>query len=148
MNFQEYGKPIDILLIEDNPGDIRLTMEAFKEGKFYNNLYVAKDGEDAIHFLRRKGKYSNVPKPDLILLDLNLPKKDGRQVLKEIKSDHELKRIPVIILTISKTEQDILQTNDLHANCYINKPVDVEEFITIIRSIENFWISIVKLPEH
>ncbi len=145
---QEYPKPIDILLVEDNPGDIRLTVEAFKEGKCCNNLHVVKDGEAVMQFLRRQNPYADAPKPDLILLDLNLPKRDGRSVLQEIKTDQDLKRIPVVILTTSKAEEDILRTYDLHANCYITKPVDIEEFITITRSIENFWLSIVKLPDH
>jgi len=147
MQQQEYGKPIDILLVEDNPGDIRLTIEAFKEGKCTNNLHVVKDGEAAMHFLRKMDRYSDAPRPDLILLDLNLPKRDGRSILEEIKTDPDLKRIPVVILTTSKAEEDILRTYDLHANCYITKPVDIEEFITITRSIENFWLSIVKLPD-
>ena len=147
MQREEYPKPIDILLVEDNPGDIRLTVEAFKEGKCCNNLHVVKDGEAVMHFLRKQNMYADVPRPDLILLDLNLPKRDGRSVLQEIKADPELKRIPVVILTTSKAEEDILRTYDLHANCYITKPVDIEEFITITRSIENFWLSIVKLPD-
>jgi two-component system, chemotaxis family, response regulator Rcp1 len=147
MQHQEYGKPIDILLVEDNPGDIRLTLEAFKEGKCTNNLHVVKDGEAAMQFLRKQDRYSDAPRPDLILLDLNLPKRDGRSILQEIKTDSDLKRIPVVILTTSKAEEDILRTYNLHANCYITKPVDIEEFITITRSIENFWLSIVKLPD-
>jgi chemotaxis family two-component system response regulator Rcp1 len=139
-------KPIDILLIEDNPADVRLTLEAFKEGKVNNTLHVVGNGEDAIAFLKQEGKYSNAPRPDIILLDLNLPKKDGREVLEEIKNETSLKRIPVIILTTSKAEEDILKTYNLHANCYINKPVDVDEFITIAKSIENYWLAIVKLP--
>ena len=139
-------KPIDILLIEDNPADVRLTLEAFKEGKVNNTLHVVGNGEDAIAFLKQEGKYNNAPRPDIILLDLNLPKKDGREVLEEIKSEPLLKRIPVIILTTSKAEEDILRTYNLHANCYINKPVDVDEFITIAKSIENYWLAIVKLP--
>jgi chemotaxis family two-component system response regulator Rcp1 len=147
MQRQEYPKPIDILLVEDNPGDIRLTVEAFKEGKCCNTLHVVKDGEEVMHFLRKQDRYADAPRPDLILLDLNLPKRDGRSVLQEIKTDPELKRIPIVILTTSKAEEDILRTYDLHANCYITKPVDIEEFITITRSIENFWLSIVKLPD-
>lgn len=141
------AKPINILLVEDNPGDVRLTKEGFKEGKVYNNLYVAEDGEEAMLFLRQEDPYLNVPRPDIILLDLNLPKKDGREVLEEIKGDPDLRRIPVIILTTSKAEEDILKTYDLHANCYITKPVNLEDFISITKSIENFWLSIVKLPE-
>jgi len=141
------AKPINILLVEDNPGDVRLTKEGFKEGKVYNNLYVAEDGEEAMTFLRQEDPYLDVPRPDIILLDLNLPKKDGREVLEEIKGDPDLRRIPVIILTTSKAEEDILKTYDLHANCYITKPVNLEDFISITKSIENFWLSIVKLPE-
>ena len=147
MSFQDCGKAIDILLVEDNPGDIRLTLEAFKEGKVFNNLHVVQDGEEAMDFLRRTGKHTDVPRPDLILLDLNLPKMDGRAVLAEVKNDPDLRRIPVVVLTTSKAEEDILRTYDLHANCYITKPVEFEEFIHIVRSIENFWLSIVKLPQ-
>jgi two-component system, chemotaxis family, response regulator Rcp1 len=147
MSYREYTKPIDILLVEDNPGDVRLTQEAFKEGKVVNNLHVVQDGEQALDFLRRKGKFAETPRPDLILLDLNLPKIDGRAVLAEIKTDPELRRIPVVILTTSKAEEDILRTYDLHANCYITKPVELDEFIAIAHSIENFWLSIVKLPQ-
>jgi chemotaxis family two-component system response regulator Rcp1 len=139
-------KPIDILLVEDNPADVRLTLEAFKEGKVNNTLHVVGNGEDAIAFLKQEGKYSDAPRPDIILLDLNLPKKDGREVLEEIKTAPLLKRIPVIILTTSKAEEDILRTYNLHANCYINKPVDVDEFINIAKSIENYWLTVVKLP--
>ena len=139
-------KPIDILLVEDNPADVRLTIEAFKEGKVNNKLHVIENGEDAILFLKQEGQYSDAPRPDLILLDLNLPKKDGREVLEDIKNEPELKRIPVVILTTSKAEEDILRTYNLHANCYIHKPVDLNEFISVARSIENFWLTIVKLP--
>jgi two-component system, chemotaxis family, response regulator Rcp1 len=147
MQRPEYTKPIDILLVEDNPGDIRLTLEAFKEGKCTNHIHVVKDGEEAMQFLRKQDRHADSPRPDLILLDLNLPKRDGRSILQEIKTDPDLKRIPVVILTTSKAEEDILRTYNLHANCYITKPVDIEEFITITRSIENFWLSIVKLPD-
>jgi len=140
------GQPINILLVEDNPGDVRLTKEGFKEGKVINNLYVAEDGEEAMAFLHREEPYQEMPRPDIILLDLNLPKKDGREVLEEIKSDPDLRRIPVIILTTSKAEEDILKTYNLHANCYITKPVNLEDFILITKSIESFWLSIVKLP--
>ena len=140
------GQPIEILLVEDNPGDVRLTMEALKEGKVHNKLYVAKDGVEALAFLYQTGEYSNMPIPDLILLDLNLPKKDGREVLAEIKADPQLKRIPVIILTTSDSEQDILKTYDLHANSYITKPVELDSFIKIIQAIESFWLAVVKLP--
>ena len=140
------GQPINILLVEDNPGDVRLTKERFKEGKVINNLYVTEDGEEAMAFLHREEPYQEMPRPDIILLDLNLPKKDGREVLEEIKSDPDLRRIPVIVLTTSKAEEDILKTYNLHANCYITKPVNLEEFILITKSIESFWLSIVKLP--
>jgi len=140
--------PINILLIEDNPADIRLTKEVLKHGKIKNNLSVVMDGEDALHFLRKTGKYAGMELPviDIILLDLNLPKKDGREVLAEIKSDPNLKQIPVIILTTSAAEQDILNTYSNHANCYIMKPVDFNQFINVVRTIEEFWLTIVKLP--
>ncbi|MEP6865033.1 MAG: response regulator [Deltaproteobacteria bacterium] len=134
--------PIEILLVEDNPADVRLTQEALREGKVKNNLSVARDGEEALAFLRREGS----PRPDLILLDLNLPRRDGRQVLAEIKKDDELKRIPVVVLTTSAAEVDILKSYELHANCYITKPVDLEQFITVVKSIDDFWLTIVKLP--
>ncbi len=138
--------PIEILLVEDNPSDVRLTIEALKEGKVYNKLSVVKDGVEAMAFLRRQGKYAKSPQPDLILLDLNLPKKDGREVLAEIKKDSKLRTIPVIVLTTSRAEQDVLKTYKMHANCYIPKPVDLERFITVVKAIENFWLSVVKLP--
>jgi chemotaxis family two-component system response regulator Rcp1 len=138
--------PIDILLVEDNPGDVRLTIEALKEDKLQNNLHVVKDGIEAMAFLCQEGEYADAPRPDLILLDLNLPKKDGREVLEEIKADESLKRIPVVILTTSQAEEDILKTYDLHANCYITKPVNLDQFIKVVRSIEEFWLTIVKLP--
>jgi chemotaxis family two-component system response regulator Rcp1 len=140
-------KPIEILLVEDNPADIRLTLETFKETKIRNNLSVVMDGEAALSFLRREGAYADAPRPDLILLDLNLPKKDGREVLKEIKDDPDLKRIPVVILTVSRAEEDVLRGYNLHANCYISKPVDLEQFVIVVKSIENFWLSIVTLPD-
>jgi len=146
MSGQTMAKPIEILLVEDNPGDVRLTREAFKEGKVLNNLSVVEDGAEAMAFLRQQGKYADVPRPDLILLDLNLPKKDGREVLPEIKGDTNLKRIPVVILTTSKAEQDIVKTYNLHANCYVTKPVDLEQFISVVRSVQHFWLSVVKLP--
>ena len=140
-------KPIEILLVEDSPGDVRLAKELFKETKVLNNLHVVGDGVEAMTFLRHKGKkYANVSRPDLILLDLNLPKKDGRKVLAEIKSDRKLMNIPVVILTISEAEEDILKTYNLHANCYITKPIDLDQFTKVVKSIENFWLSIVKLP--
>jgi two-component system, chemotaxis family, response regulator Rcp1 len=142
-----YGKPIDILLVEDNPGDVRLTIEALKEGKVLNTLSVAMDGVEALSFLHREDKYADAPRPDLILLDLNLPKKDGREVLAEIKSDDNLKCIPVVVLTTSQAEQDIFNSYNLHANCFITKPVDLEQFIYVLQSIEDFWLTIVKLPQ-
>lgn len=142
----QFGKPIEILLVEDNPGDVRLTQEAFKEGKVRNSLSVAEDGLEALAFLRREGKYAGAPRPDLILLDLNLPRMDGRTVLAQIKEDPNTKSIPVIILTTSKTEEDIIRTYNLHANCFITKPVDLEQFIRVVRCIEDFWLTIVKLP--
>lgn len=145
-NKHDIGRPIEVLLVEDNPGDVRLTQEAFKEGKVRNILHVVNDGVEAIAFLRQEGKYKSVPKPDLVLLDLNLPKKDGREVLQEIKADKELRRIPVVVLTTSQAEQDILHSYDLHANCYITKPVDLDQFIDIVNTIEDFWLTIVKLP--
>ncbi len=137
---------IKILLVEDNPGDIRLTLEAFKEGKVNNEINVVTDGVEALAFLRREEPYGDAPRPDVILLDLNLPKKDGYEVLAEVKQDPDLRRIPVVILTTSEAERDILQTYYLHANCYITKPVDLEQFITVIKSIETFWLNVVKLP--
>ena len=139
-------EPIDILLVEDNPGDVRLAREALKDSKLLNRLHHAADGEEALNFLRRKGKFSDAPRPNLILLDLNLPKKDGRQVLAEIKEDDGLKRIPVVILTVSSAEEDILKTYNLHANCYITKPIDLNQFLKVVKSIEDFWLTIVKLP--
>ena len=132
--------------MEDNPGDVRLTQETLKEFKVLNNLSVVGDGVEAMAFLRREGKYATASRPDLILLDLNLPKKDGREVLAEIKVDEQLKRIPVVVLTTSGAEQDILKTYELHANCYITKPVDLDQFSAVIKSIEQFWFTIVKLP--
>ena len=138
--------PIDILLVEDNPADIRLTQEVFKEGRIQNTLNVVMDGEEALKYLRKKDKYKDAATPDLVLLDLNLPKKDGREVLAEIKSDEYLKLLPVIILTTSAAEQDIMNTYANHANCYIMKPVDLSQFINVVRSIEEFWLTVVKLP--
>jgi len=145
---EHIGRPIEILLVEDNPGDVRLTKEALKDAKVINNLHVAGDGIEALDFLKRQGKYPGAIRPDLILLDLNLPRKDGREVLGEIKADPGLRQIPVVILTTSKAEEDILRTYDLHANCYITKPVDLEKFIEVISAIEDFWLSIVKLPRN
>ena len=137
---------INILLVEDNPGDRRLTVEALKEAKIGNELHAVNDGAAAIAFLRRQGKYVDAPRPGLILLDLNLPKMDGREVLKEIKQDPSLKSIPVVILTTSEAEEDIIKTYDSHANCYITKPVDFEQFMKVVRSIQDFWVTIVQLP--
>jgi chemotaxis family two-component system response regulator Rcp1 len=145
-NFESTPQPIDILLVEDNEADIRLTQEVFTESKIQNNLMIANNGEEAIACLRQQGKYQACVRPDLILLDLNLPVKDGREVLAQIKSDPEFKSIPVVILTTSKAEEDVLKTYDLHANCYITKPVDLEQFITVVSYIEDFWLTIVKLP--
>ena len=142
---QKEGKMVEILLVEDNPGDARLTQEALKESKLHNLLSIVTDGDEAIHYLKKEGKFSNVTRPDMVLLDLNLPKKSGREVLAEIKNDPDLRRIPVIILTTSKAEEDIIKSYDLHANCYITKPVDLKQFITIVNTLENFWFSIVKL---
>ena len=139
-------KPIEILMVEDNPGDVRLTVEALKEGKVRNKLHVVEDGVEAMAFLRGEGEYADAPRPDLILLDLNLPKKDGREVLAEIKGDPNLRRIPVVVLTISEANEDILKTYDLHANCYVTKPVDLDQFIVVVKSVEDFWLTIVKLP--
>jgi CheY-like chemotaxis protein len=146
MDNRPQGSPVEILLVEDNPGDVRLTIEALKEGKVQNNLHVAADGVEALAFLRRQDEHADAPRPDLILLDLNLPRKDGRELLAEIKEDPHLRRIPVVILTTSKAEEDILKTYDLHANCYITKPVDLDQFITVVKSIEDFWLTVVKLP--
>jgi len=140
------NEPIEILLVEDNPGDARLAEEALKDRKVHNNLYHVKDGVEALKFLRRQAEYAHASLPDLILLDLNLPRKDGREVLAEIKEDPELKLIPVVILTTSEAERDLLKSYDLHANAYIVKPVDLDRFIEIVQTIENFWFTIVKLP--
>lgn len=139
-------KPVDILLIEDNPGDVRLTQETLHKSKLYNTLSVVPDGVEAMAFLRQEGPYANSPRPDIILLDLNLPKKDGHEVLEEVKADPNLKSIPIVILTTSADEKDVLMTYNLHANCYITKPVDLDQFVTIVKSIENFWFTIVRLP--
>ncbi len=139
-------RPVNVLLVEDNPGDVRLTQEAFKEAKISIKLDVAMDGAEAIKFLRKEDKYADALTPDLILLDLNLPKKDGREVLKEIKTDALLKRIPVVVLTTSNAEQDIMKSYNLHVNCYINKPVDFEKFFDIIQKIEEFWLTTAILP--
>ena len=139
-------RPIDILLIEDNLGDIDLAREALGMGKLHNSLHVVQDGVAAMDFLRKNGKYADSPRPDLIILDLNLPKKDGRQVLCRDQGDENLKRIPVVILTTSRAEEDVLKSYNLHANCYITKPIDMKQFLHVVQSIEQFWLSIVVLP--
>ena len=140
------GRPIEILFVEDNPGDVRLTQEALREAKMRVNVRVVWDGEEAIEYLRKEGQYADALRPDLILLDLNLPKKSGREVLAEIKADRDLRSIPVVILTSSKAEEDIAKTYNLHANCYVTKPADLDQFIRVVQSIESFWLTIVKLP--
>lgn len=139
-------RPVEILLVEDNEADIRLTQEGIKEAKIHNNLYVARNGEEAMDFLYKREEYENAVRPDLILLDLNLPKKDGREVLEEIKGDERLTHIPVVILTTSEAERDILKSYKLHANCYVNKPMGIDQFVEVIKAIEDFWFTIVKLP--
>ena len=146
MKQQDNINVIDILLVEDNEGDARLALEAMRDSKIRNKMHHVVDGEEAMAFLRKEGKYSKVPRPDLILLDLNLPKKDGREVLAEIKDDDELKRIPVVVLTISSAEEDILKSYNLHANCFITKPIDLSQFMKVVHSVEDFWLTIVKLP--
>lgn len=148
MSAAAYVKPIDLLLVEDNPGDVDLAREALTSSKLHNTLHVVGDGVEAMAFLGGTGKYAGVPRPDLVLLDLNLPKKDGREVLGEIKADEDLKRIPVVILTTSKDEEDILRSYNLHANCFITKPIDLTQFLKVVQSIEDFWLTIVKLPPH
>ncbi len=146
MNTHKLVRPIDILLVEDNLGDSDLAREALAGSKFHNTLYVVDDGEKAMAFLRQQGLYANAPRPELILLDLNLPRKDGREVLAEIKADDNLMRIPVVVLTTSRAEEDILRTYNLHANCFISKPIDLNQFLRVVTSIEDFWLSIVTLP--
>jgi chemotaxis family two-component system response regulator Rcp1 len=146
MDLRVNSRPVDILLVEDNIADVRLAQEAFKEGNVTKTLHVARDGEEALAFLRREGSHANAPRPDLILLDLNLPRKDGREVLREIKGDESLRMIPVIVLTTSQAEEDISHTYDLAANCYVPKPVDFDRFTRVIRTIENFWLTVVQIP--
>ena len=146
MNFHTPIRPVEILLVEDSPSDADLTVEALGDGKVLNNLHWVEDGVEALAFLRRQGKYSDAPRPDLILLDFNLPKKDGRQVLAEIKVDPQLKLIPVVVLTTSAAERDIVKTYELNANCYVTKPLDLEQFIAVVKLIEMFWLAVVKLP--
>jgi len=143
---REVGRPIEILLVEDSPGDVRLTREALTANKIRNTLHVVADGVQALAFLRKQGKHANAPRPNLILLDLNLPKKDGREVLAEIKGNGDLRRIPVVVLTTSGAEEDILKAYDLNANCYVTKPVNLDSFIKVVKSIQSFWVTIVELP--
>lgn len=146
MTLRNAPEAFEILLVEDNPGDARLAQEALKEGRMTSRLKVVVDGVEAMSFLRREGQYQGSPRPNLILLDLNLPRKDGRQVLAELKADEDLRRIPVVVLTTSQAEQDVMRSYDLHANCYITKPVDLDRFISVVRSIEEYWCSVVTLP--
>jgi CheY-like chemotaxis protein len=148
MGARKRYRPVEVLLVEDNPGDVRLTMEAFKEGKVRHHLSVVGDGVEALTFLHREGSYASAPRPDLILLDLNLPKKSGRDVLAEIKVEEDLKGIPVVVLTTSNAEKDILGAYDLHASCYITKPVDFPQFVTVAKLVEDFWSTIIKLPKN
>lgn len=148
MTIQMQTRPAELLLVEDNPGDVRLTVEALKEGRVLNHLTVVKDGEEAIAALRRQGQYADAARPDLILLDLNLPKKSGMEVLAEIKEDPDLRQIPVVVLTTSQAEQDVLGTYSRHANCYIVKPVDLNQFMNVVQSIRSFWLAVVLLPPH
>jgi two-component system response regulator len=143
---RQIGSPVEMLLVEDNPGDVRLTKETLRDTKVIVNLHVVGDGMEAMAFLRQEGKYASAPRPGLVLLDLNLPKKDGREVLAEIKQDPDLRRIPVVVLTISSAEEDILKSYNLHANAYVNKPLNLEQFAKITRAIEDFWFTVVKLP--
>lgn len=140
------GRPIEILLVEDSATDVLLAEEALQEAKMRNNLYVVKDGVEAMAFLRKEGKYANAPRPDLVLLDLNMPRKDGREVLAEVKADDHLKNIPVVVLTTSQAQEDVLKAYGLHANCYISKPVDFEQFTNVVRAIDQFWFTVVTLP--
>ena len=137
---------IEILLVEDNPGDARLTIEAMREAKVRNRIHVVEDGVEAMEFLRRQGRFGDAPRPDLILLDLNLPRMDGREVLSEVKSDPDLRRIPVVVLTTSRAEEDVLRAYELHANCYVTKPVDLAQFMKIVAQIDEFWVKVVTLP--
>ena len=146
MSLSSGGIPIEILLVEDDPDDVLLTRKALDEGRMLNNLHVVRDGVQAMEFLRQEGQYAEAPRPGIVLLDLNMPRKDGREVLSEIKSDEGLKSIPVIVLTTSEAEQDILKSYHLHANAYVTKPVDPDDFVKVIRSFDCFWLSVVKLP--
>ncbi len=148
MNAQADGAyPIEILLVEDNPGDVRLVQEAMRAAKMRNRMSVVEDGVDAMAFLRREGRFADAPRPDLILLDLNLPRKDGREVLAEVKADPQLRRIPVVVLTTSQADEDVLRAYDLHANCYVTKPVRFEQFMQVVQAIDNFWVNVVTLPK-
>jgi chemotaxis family two-component system response regulator Rcp1 len=146
MHATRVHRPIEILLAEDNPGDVRLTQEAFKEGRILNQLHVVSDGMEALAFLRQEGEYKESPRPDLILLDLNMPRMNGRELLGVIKQDESLRRIPVVILTTSDAEEDIARSYDMHANCYVSKPVDFDRFIQVVQSIQDFWLAVVTLP--
>ena len=146
MNTNSMGSPVEILLVEDSPGDARLAREGLSECRIHNNLHIADDGVKAMAFLRRQAEYARAPRPDLVLLDLNLPRKDGREVLREVKEDEKLRTIPVVVLTTSKADEDILKSYSLHANCYVTKPMGLQQFLDVVRSIEDFWFTIVKLP--
>jgi CheY-like chemotaxis protein len=146
ISLRMHGRPVEILLVEDSPGDVQLTIEALRDAKVSTHLHVATDGEEALAFLRREERFTDVPRPDLILLDLNIPKKSGHEVLEEIKSDPDLRRIPVVVLSTSDAEGDVLAAYDLNANCYVTKPVDLDRFWEVVRSIDQFWLSFVKLP--
>jgi len=148
MKAETRTRPVELLLVEDNPGDVRLTMEALKDGEVNHNLTVVKDGQEAIADLRRQGKYANAARPDLVLLDLNLPRKGGLEVLAEIKEDPDLKSIPVVVLTTSQAAQDVRRAYELHANCYIVKPVDLDQFMSVVQAIKSFWLGVVMLPPH
>jgi len=146
MSDPDGGRPVEILLAEDNPGDVKLTEKALEQGKVLNNLHVVNDGVEAMAYLRQEGEYDSAPRPDLLLLDLNMPRKDGQEVLRDIKADENLRRIPVVVLTSSEAEEDIIDSYDLHANAYLTKPVDFDGFVDIVSSIEEFWLSVVKRP--
>ena len=147
MNTPHHVRPIEILLVEDNPGDIRLTQEALQDAKVRNNLHVAQNGAEALEFLRREGAFADAPRPDLILLDLNLPVMSGMEVLSAIKADSDLRTIPVVVLTTSQAEKDVVKAYNLNANCYVTKPLDMDQFVEVVKSIESFWFSIVQLPQ-
>ena len=146
MNGHRGSRAVRILLVEDNPGDVRLTREALREAKVRNEMAVAMDGEEAIAYLRRTGKFKDATRPDVIMLDLNLPKKSGLEVLKDVKSDDDLRRIPIVVVTSSEAEQDIVKSYNLHANCFVTKPVDLSRFLEVVKAVENFWLTIVQLP--